>query len=989
MNCKICDKKMLFPLNDKTCFKCLSAGFDKKSCDIIMVEEKSDKMKLYENTKKIKIERKIYINQIPKLKIAKDTKIAIEKGWFNSNNNELKPTNKYDVGILCNKKSGIIAIDLDFYSKKGKEDYDPINDPYHKLFIDTFGTNFIERFDTYTQKTLNGGFHLIFRHKEGFRQTTNNKFKIDTRGGNTNGYIKEYECIHDTNIKTIPDDLFNFIKTNIFDKTPERKKYVKKINDKLNNKLVKYQTKYTYNVPDNKAIEILESLPQDYFLDLKKWFNLTIAMKQINKKTLWDKYSKKLGRDKYDKDKNFKTWDSITIDNDTFLFEHILKAIKKTKDIRFYRFLKIPKNIFNDFTHINIDKLSKTLKLENNKSYCLKSDTGTGKTTLFKKFIEENQCEFVSITSRRSLAKEQYEDFIKICDGQMSYYELDVFNKMGQGLTICVDSILSLQHNLWDFQNKVIFLDEFNSIIEYLLQTETLAKNREAIFDYLINDILLECKAIICVDADISDLSIQFLKEIERIKDIKLNYIQNDYIHNKGTLSTEIHEHDDFIHNISKEEMFLLPCDSKKQAKSLYEQITAIDKSDFPDREPIVLIVAEGIELLKHIRLNEHKRIIFSPKIVYGLDSDGYGVDKLPRPVYSYYEMNTISPSAMLQQINRERRITHHYYFIFNKKVSCDTIISEDEFKLYVEEENLLSLKVFNSTDKHINQLFCSLLYYYEYKQNCYKSNSSLHFKMLLKERGFNLTNDDCFCGKRPKGLKKEKTANANKYDDEHYDVPTLLHHNVNENLLHIYNTKDIKKYSNIINDSFAVSQHLIIKELILKNTEKDEHNLRQRLKKNNDFSIKKLQGSINQILFTKKVLKTFNMNIDLTFSDNVIENFNANDILNEYKVLFRDRTTKPISINTNYDKIKFVASKLYSKLNIPMNNVDKKIKGKKQKVYQLNHIIIDNHQHLIKYSNKQYSKDYEQFYKYMIDIPNDYQLKLTNVNIDILKKRH
>ena len=67
MNCKICDKKMLFPLNDKTCFKCLSSGFDKKSCDIIMVEEKSNKMKLYENTKKIKIERKIYINQIPKL----------------------------------------------------------------------------------------------------------------------------------------------------------------------------------------------------------------------------------------------------------------------------------------------------------------------------------------------------------------------------------------------------------------------------------------------------------------------------------------------------------------------------------------------------------------------------------------------------------------------------------------------------------------------------------------------------------------------------------------------------------------------------------------------------------------------------------------------------------------------------------------------------------------------------------------------------------
>ena len=450
-----------------------------------------------------------------------------------------------------------------------------------KLLLINLELIFIERFDTYTQQTLNGGFHLIFRHKDGFLQTqgtTNDLYKIDTRGGNTNGYIKQYKCIHDTNIKNIPNDLFDFIKTNIFDKTPQRKKYVKKINNKLNNKLVKYQTKYSYNVPINKVIQILEKLPKDYFLDMNKWLIFSSAMKQINRKTLWDKYSKKYGSKKYDKDKNFRSWDNINIDNNSFYFESILKVIKKTKDIRFYRFLKVPSNVFNGFNHINIDKLSKTLKLENNKSYCLKSDTGTGKTTLFKKFIHDNQSQFISITSRRSLAKEQYEDFIKICDGDMSYYELDVYNKMGQGLTICVDSILLLQNNLWDFENKIIFLDEFNSIIEYLLQTDTLAKNRDAIFDYLINDILLKCKAIICVDADISDLSIQFLKEIERIKGIKFNYIQNDYIHNNGTLSTEIHEHEDFVHQISKEEMFLLPCDSKKQAKNLWEQITAIDK---------------------------------------------------------------------------------------------------------------------------------------------------------------------------------------------------------------------------------------------------------------------------------------------------------------------------------------------------------------------------------------------------------------------------
>ena len=943
----------------------------KKSNSILMNDKKPKKL----------IVRRFTIDKVPKLKIEKGFKTPIEKGWFNSNNNELKPCKEYDVGYICSKRSGIIAVDLDFYSKKGKERYDPINNPKHKIFYDTFGTNFIKRFDTYTQKTINGGVHLIFRHDDRIQQTSNNDYKIDTRGGSTNGYVKQYECINDTYIKQIPQDLLEFLETKVFKK--QTKQYVKKTNKNLSNNLVQYQDKYTYNVPDANVIDIINDLPNDYFTDLTKWLVFSSAMKQINKKTLWDKYSKKLGGTTYDKEKNFRSWENIKINNTSFYFESILKVIKKTKDIRFYRYLEVPKNTFKGFNHINIDKLSKTLNLED-KNYCIKSDTGTGKTTLFKQFIQENQHEFISITSRRTLAKEQYEDFKKKCEGQMSYYELDTFNSSGQGLTICIDSILklSISAGWWrDMKNKVIFLDEFNSIIEYLLDTDTLAKNRDEIFNFFINGILLECKAIICVDADISDLSIQFLKEVERIKGIKFNYIQNDYIHNKGTLSTEIHEHDDFIHKISKEEMFLLPCDSKKQAKNLWEQITEIDKKDYPDREPIILIIAEDTKTQKEfIRLNEHKRIIFSPKIVYGLDSDGYGIDKLSRPVYSYYEMNTISPSAMLQQINRERRISHHYYLIYTKKVSHDTIITEEDFKSYVYEENSMALKVFQLQENHINKLFCSLLYYHEYKKNCYKSNSSLHFKRLLKERGFKLTNDDLKCGVRSKDLKDEKAFNASKYDEEHYDLTTLLYSEVNEKLLHIYNTEDIIKNRQIINDSFKISQHINIKHLLLL----DNNILSNILALSNDFAIKKYKSALNQVKFTKKILNNFNMNTDLTFNDSTKHNINSAEIITEYKNIFRDRGNQEITLNTEYDKIKFVASKLYYKLNIPMSNTNKKINGVKKVSYNLNRDEIIYHKKLIEYSSRHYER---KDIKYMETINTKYHENLTEVHIEMLKQ--
>ena len=954
----------------------------KKSCDILMDEEKPKK----------KIERKMKIHQIPKLKIKYGYKVPIDSKWQDNTVCDLKPCKDYNVGIVCNKESGVMGLDLDFYSKKN-EPYDPVNNPNHKLFIDAFGVDFVKRFDTYTQKTPNGGLHLIFRHHQGIRHGQFKKFKIDVRGGNSNGQLllagsvfegKKYECINDTWIKQIPEDLLEFLKTHLFSDKPI-KKYIKKTNKNLSNNLVDYQNKYTYKVPDQNAINIINALPNDYFIDSSKWFVFTSAMKQINKKTLWDKYSKKFGRTKYDKDKNFRTWDNIRIDGQSFYFESILKVIKKTKDIRFYRYLPIPKNTFKGFNHINIDKLSKKLILEEEKSYCIKSDTGTGKTTLFKKYIKETQSEFISITSRRTLAKEQYEDFLGICDNHISYYEYDLNNPDNQGLTICIDSILKLQNSAgwWrNIKNKTIFLDEFNSIIEYLLDTDTLAKNRDEIFSYFINGILMECKAIICVDADISDLSIQFLKEVERIKGIKFNYIQNDYIHNKGTLSTEIHEHEDFIHQLSKEDKWLLPCDSKKQAKNLWEQLTVIDKENYPDREPIIIIMAEDVKSQQDfIRLNEHKRIIYSPKIVYGLDSNGYGKDQEQRPVYSYYEMNTISPSAMLQQINRERKISHHYYFIYNKNISKDTIICEDDFKDYVNEENSMALKVFQLQEQYINQLFCSLLYYHEYKQNCYKSNPSLHFKLLLKERGFVLTNDDLILGDRSKQLKENKKENAIKYDVEHYDLKTLLNSTVNEKVLHLYNTTEMINYREFINDSSKIQEHLTIKHLFTWDKAKINNNLNC----NNDFAVKKLKCNINKIKFTHKILKLFSMNDD--FSLNEVEKpntFNSDEIIKEYKTIFRDRSSLSIPLTTDYDKIKFVASKLYSKLKIPMIKKDIKQDGKHIKQYALKQDIINEHKHLMTYSTRHYEQKDLNYIQSCHNLNDKQAVLKTNVSIGI-----
>lgn len=961
--CSKCGKATLLSV----CFSCLQNEIDekKKSNNNVM-----------------------YINEIPKLEVKYNYKTPIKSKWELGNDNKLKPCSKYNAGIICNKRSGVIAVDLDFYDKKGKEKYDPINNPNHKLFIDLFGTNYIETFNTYTQKTPNGGIHLIFKHHDKFKQTSNEKFKIDTRGGNTNGYVvmagskingKKYQVINDTDIKDIPQELLKFLEDNVFDNQGNKVK--QKTNKFLNNKLVKYQTKYIYNVPNENVEDIINKLPKDYFTDLKKWFMFTCAMKQINKKSLWDKYSKEYGGEKYNKDKNLKTWLNIKIKADSFYFEYLLKIIKCAKDIRYYRYLDVPKQSFKDFKHIDIDKLSKKLKLDNDKNYCIKSDTGTGKTTLFKKFIKEHQDKFISITSRRCLAFEQYEDFLDIVDDEVNYYEYGLYNNNVQGCTICIDSILKIKD--WDFTNRIVFLDEFNSIIEYILSTPTMAKIRDEIFNTLFDKILNEAKMILCVDADISDLSIHFLKEFEKSRNIKFNYIQNDYIHNKSTKSTEIKEHEDFIHKICNEEMFLLTCDSRKQAINLYEQITKYDEENNTDREPIKLIVAEDKEQEEEfVRLNKHKRIIFSPKVIYGLDSNGYGDKQLPRPVYSYYDMKTISPSNMLQQINRERKITEHYYFIYTKCVNNDIILEEEEYKLNVMNDNKLALKLFDNNIH--NKLFCELLYLHEYKQNCYNSNKYLHFRKLLEQRGFVLTNNDLKIGKRSKDLKQEKALNVRKYIDENYKLTDLLKCRVNENLLHIYNTEHARKYKTVITDNFAISQYINTKYLFFAN----ESVLVNKLENNNDFSIIKMTSNINQIIFVRKVMKLFAMNNNLEFEEHVELNENEmKSIVEEYKHLFRDNTKKDIELKTEYDRIKFVAGKCFKKLNIPI--ITKKVKrnGKVIIDYQLDKAEMKLFSNIYQYT-KRYYNNLDIKYLEECDKLNSKMCELkTDINCKILEK--
>jgi len=931
----------------------------------------------FKNQAKNLAKSQMSISECARFKLAANTKVPKDKcDWTKIKGTTIKPCKSYNTGFICNKENNLFAVDLDFYSKKNSK-YDPINNPKHKQFIDTFGEDYIQSFDTYTQKTTNGGIHLLFQHDDNLKQTENLDYKIDTRGGDTNGYVvsagsivngKKYEVINDTDIKSIPPALAEFLVKYVY-KNKSNNPYTraKKSTKNLKSSRFDYATKYKYKIDDTQLRDMLNKLHDsnpEYFTDFGRWRVFTSAMKQINKKNIWDEFSKKFGGGSYDKDGNFRKWNENDGDNkECYFFEHLCRVSKSKEILRYSRWLPIPKNTFKDFKKIDVDYISNGMSLDINKHSVIKSDTGTGKTTLFKRFIKENQYKFVSITSRRTLAEEQYYDFMKVCDGDVNYYEHGIHSDEGQGLTICLDSILKIAD--WDFTERIVFLDEFNSIIEYLIETNTCEKIRDDIFDVLFNKILYEAKMIIGVDADISDLSIDYLKAVELSRNIKFDYIENTHIHNKDTPVEEMDYHG-IISKMTTEPLWICCTDSKRVAKMIYQDIINDDKENGNSAEPPILIVAEEKDKEEFIRLNEHKRIIFSPKIVYGLDSNGYGVNSETRPVFCVYEGQTISPSAMLQQINRERKITKLYFTFVKKNISNDVIVSEIRFKEHVADENKLALALFEQQDTANNILFCKLLYYHEYKQNCYKSNVYLHFLKLLKKRGFIVGEHT----KRMEGevitaYNKKKKDNNIQYNEK-YGWKDYLKSPMNEKVLGIFNTKVMRAdgvaidsgvgkgyvplaISDVINKAEIYEKYRNIKHLF--NFDIDA--LSKKSAEFNDFGIKKLKSDLYQIKYAKEILAEFGYDCHLNKligCDNIMTQERNDTIVKKYKTIFRSRGNIPL-LKNDFEIQSFILRNIYKKLSIPTHEYRVMFEGKKRTEYSLNIEQVKEFQQLIDFA--------------------------------------
>lgn len=752
-----------------------------------------------------------------------------------------------------------------------------------------------------------------------------------------------YKVVNNRPIKKIPVELSVFLHNNMWRKRVITKPIKKNTNGKTEivttNAYEQDQidlTAYNYDITDDELRKILDGLPDRYFTLNNDWVIFSTAMMTLDRREIWEEYSIKRGGNTYDKEKNNYTWDNKGFKYKTFLcIEHLLcnstyivgdiedeleRKKLATQYIAYYKYKPTdchnikPSTILSDRRYLDRnndgDFFCKEFSMYGHRNMVVKSGTGTGKTTAFKNYITRTKKRFISIVSRVSLGKDQMrvfkdnkihcywhddithpneeimEEFYHASpDGEVHWYMFE-----GSNIVVTIDSIIKMVN--WDnFEDYILYLDEFNSLVEYFIDCPNLDSKRIIVKKFLIK-MLKECDRIIMTDADISDNSLLFLKQ----NDIEYSYIQNKYAHNidKDNNVIEAHElysYEELMDNLKKLKKFMVCCDSKLGAIKIHQDLVELGY----DKKDMICITSDTIAT--DINLDDYPIVIFSPKIVYGVDS------VMEREVFAFMKGHTIAPPAMVQQIARCRNIKK-ISFLFNgknwKPYKYENI-DECRDALLNGVENFKKQGFINcETDAKIESNFNELLINFEYTKDCYNTNFFAHFLNILKTRGYKLNyKHQKSTGMNNKISKEYKVEKINNFEEAINKCLEMKNEiKDDDELLRLYMPTAWEKhmrlldvpienaieYSDILTCEREVSYHYNrIKYFI------NDFDYKTNLDKKQDYDIKKFTSQNNQIIFLKKFLNIIELDIDdPEFKmKKLVDGAQAEKLFTEYKHIY------------------------------------------------------------------------------------------------------
>jgi len=942
---------------------------------------------------------------------------------FNYKDETLNKNTGYS--LLTGGINSLVVVDLDI--NKPKWDELKNNHPFIKYYNKKYNLepnedfkisiiNILDKINTYAVKSPNG-YHIYFKSDKAddYKSTQAPDLEIDIRGegGLIIGAFTQLKTMDNKNVEYKP-----YLNIPVLD-VEEHDEFINIVYNSNGNKTKKYNTKnknnikretnfnlYKYKI-DNKILKDIENnLNLNDFTDTLEWLKLTAFYKKLNRKEEWDIMSKKISSG-YNYDNNLKYWE--TANENYNMVEYILSKANKLHYLNYIKHKRLIKNkIKPDLIVDSTGKkgLSEVININPNKNYIIKSGTATGKTYCINEYIHKKDSKIISIVSRITLATEHQRVFSEWYNDEYLRQndEFILYNKVGplkdyegDNLIIQLDSIDKISR--WDFSNYIVYIDELNSVFEYLLSSSTLNSKRKTI-DLLLTRIIRECKQFIGTDADISDLCLKWLnpeKHVDALPDIiddykkqspsiNFEYIENTHKHYKGVVAKEIFEYDDLINMILKETAFMVCTDSSTEAHNLRNKLILKD-----EKYKYVEVIDRLYDNKKEQDLDNIVKVIFSPKIVYGLDS------QMKRKVFCLYKGHTISSKSMLQQIARCRNQEGVYYYFIEKQ----NIIKDFEFNTQnevIDRVKFCNTKINDYIKKQITyegieadilgkqSFYNYLISYYLYNIDADKSNIFYHFRNGLKNIGYKLKSEL----KITKGLELEEHIKLNKLTKEELEE----HFNNNFEDEYYQRTADlikipedkIQKFKEIFIKPNALQQHFNYCNMYFQSSKLDINLIKEAQHK--DFTLNVYNNNTNKILFIKNLLKKLNIDDKTLTPFNTITKEEAEELKKDYFKLFRFQGKKDNLDFTNKNKIPAIIKTCIDSIigKSPYNSIKtKEGKGKERTTkttYELD-LTLDIHAYHKELYLYRINKN-----KHLKDAIKDFNKKLDMKNIISIFKR-
>ncbi len=907
-------------------------------------------------------------------------------------------TGHKNYGLPTGKKNNIILLDLDaykwnddhpFYELCKKEDIEQYLKSLNTITVRTGhnGWHLWFKYNTEIRTRDNHELNIDIKSDGGYGVGPGSKMikeegKAPPEEVGKIGYYREVWTDTNKDLQDMPEVIINWLNKYQQPGGSKRKKPTKeqiKTGNKILDSVPQEGNQYNYNINDEKLEEVLTKLPDNLWKDFPEYFKLTTAFKALNRKDVWKIWTKKKVEPKHLLSKsswkiyNDQIWNQITSHNHLNIVNWMLHQTGDRTLLDYIKYKPIPENklVKSGYNYETIDreKLGEIIsdegivdddyvRLEKYKDVFIRSDTATGKTTLLKKYIYNTHKPVLSIVSRVSLADSHYHDFHKQGINIHNYHiaQDKWWFKTGDSVVVTIESIRRISD--LDFSEYVVFLDEYDSLIKHLINSPTLNGKRCYCWKVL-RRLIKECKQVVAVDADIHSNRMKFIKNLDR----NISIIENKYKHNDGIKMREVYNWDAFINQCHAVDDKLVCCDSKTDAEIIFKEIIEkakavpvnTNESEISNEDPdgkknkinkiqyqlytdaqgktYALITSDTDE---YVDLDKYDIVVFSPKIIYGLDS----VRK--RPVYAHYKEHTINPRAMLQQVARCRNIKELVYIFYKKKFNEETYTQiqdvKDEYKKL--KEYTRDFKELLTEDE--SNLYEEMLMDLEYEEDCYMTNKYAHFRTGGLDKGFievikPFQTEQSTLLKKEKEHQEDKEKNFNPADPIHDKINKYLGlpHDIMEENKDLYiKTAELNKYFNKGNFFF-----------------KGEYEWQQDLKGSEDFLVKKLTSNKNKYRFIIKALEKLGIE-DKTkiIPTNKISKTESNTLYAEYKALWRDRGEQP-DLTIEYQQTKWICGiyrKLFGGDIVSTERVN--VGGKKLNKYSINDESLYKQRDLMKY---------------------------------------